>query len=135
MDSDVLTPLGSVMLKIKWGLVLFQWSIYCQSSNYLKLHSPHPHKYQNLSITGEQKKLQFYFFIIQLKLWWYFSGIILDYTYERKLHSKFHCLHQKPPQFMRVTKLSVTGQQKLLKMPAILSASRPVPATKNDIWH
>ena len=36
---------------------------------------------------------------------------------------------------MRVTKLSVTGQQKLLKMPAILSASRPVPATKNDIWH
>ena len=51
------------------------------------------------------------------------------------LHSKFHCLHQKPPKFMRVTKLSVTGEQKLLKMTAILSAPRPILATTNDIWY
>ena len=51
------------------------------------------------------------------------------------LHSKFRCLHQKPPKFMRVTKLSVTGEQKLLKMTAILSAPRPILATTNDIWY
>ena len=52
-------------------------------------------------MTREWKKLQFNFFIIQLKLErWYFSGISLDYAYEMNLHSNFHCLHQKPPQFM-----------------------------------
>ena len=62
---------------------------------------------------GEQKKLQFNFFIIQLKLYgWYFSGIILDYAYVRKLLSHFHWLCQKPPQFMKVKKLSATGEQK-----------------------
>ena len=29
--------------------------------------------------------------------WWYFMGIILDYAYEKKLHSNFYCLYQKPP--------------------------------------
>ena len=84
----------------------------------------------------EQKKLQINFFIVQLKLQWcYSSGFISDCAYERKLHSNFHCLHQKSPQFMRVTKLSIMGEQKLLKMTAIVSASRPIPATKTDIWH
>ena len=32
-------------------------------------------------------------------------------------------------------KLSITVEQKLLKMTAIVSAPRPIPATKNDIWH
>ena len=36
---------------------------------------------------------------------------------------------------MRVTKLPVTGEQKLLKVTAIVSAPRPIPATKNDNWH
>ena len=36
---------------------------------------------------------------------------------------------------MMVTKLSITGEQKLLEMTAIFSARRPIPATKNDIWH
>ena len=71
---------------------------------------------KNLSVLGERKKLKFNFFTIQLKLqWWNFSGIILDYAYERKLHNHFHYLHQKPPQFMKVTKLSVTGEPKYLK--------------------
>ena len=89
-----------------------------------------------MSVTGKQKKLQVNFFIIQLKLQlWYFTGFISHYAYERKLHSNFHCLHQKPLQFMMVTKLSVTSEQKLLKMTATVSAPRTTPATKYDIWH
>ena len=64
-----------------------------------------------------------------------FSGFISDYAYERKLCNNFHCLHQKPPQLMRVKKLSVTGEQKLLKITAIVSAHRPILTFKNDIWH
>ena len=60
------------------------------------------------------------FCIIQLKLWWwYFSGFISDYAYE-KLHNNFHCLHQKPPQLMRVKKFSITGNKNYLKWQQLL---------------
>ena len=36
---------------------------------------------------------------------------------------------------MRVTKLSLMGKRKLLKMTAIVSAPRTTLANKNDIWH
>ena len=36
---------------------------------------------------------------------------------------------------MRVKKLSVTGERKLLKMIAIVSAPRAILAFKNNIWH
>ena len=36
---------------------------------------------------------------------------------------------------MMVTKLPVTGEQKLLKVTATVSALRPILTTKNDIWH
>ena len=61
--------------------------------------------------------------------------MILDYAYEMELHSNFYCLHKKPPQFVKVTNLSGTGEQKLLNMTAIFSTPRPIPRTKNDIWH
>ena len=50
-------------------------------------------------------------------------------------YNNFSCLHQKPPQSMRVKKFSVMGKQRLLKLTAIVSAPRPIPAFKNDIWH
>ena len=59
-----------------------------------------------------------------------FSGMILDYAYEVELHSNFYCLHKKPPQFVMVTNLSGTREQKLLKMTAILVLLDQYPELK-----
>ena len=75
---------------------------------------------------GNGKKLNFIFFIIQLS-----SQTMLmkgSYTTTFIAYIKSH-------QLMRVKKFSVMGEQKLLKMTAIVSALRPIPAFKNDIWH
>ena len=36
---------------------------------------------------------------------------------------------------MMVTKLSVAGEQKLLKITAIVNAPTKIPKTKYDTWH
>ena len=41
----------------------------------------------------------------------------------------------KATRIIKVTKLPATGEKKLLEVTAIVSAPRPIPTTRNDIWH